>query len=67
MSVNSGIIECMFESRMPSPESLARTEPVSARDEAPAASTRDEEPVTTSGGGVSYRRRPGLSRFRRRT
>ncbi len=52
--------------RSADPETLAGTEPIAARDEAPVASTRDEEPVTTSTGTGTYRRRPGLSRFRRR-
>ena len=52
--------------RSADPETLARTEPIAARDEAPVASTRYEEPVTTSTGTGTYRRRPGLSRFRRR-
>jgi hypothetical protein len=61
--------------RSADPETLARTEPIAARDDEPAAApfrgdepiaARDEEPVTTSTGGVTYRRRPGLSRFRGR-
>ena len=52
--------------RSASPETIARTEPIAARDEEPASSTRVEEPVTTSTGSATYRRRPGLSRFRRR-
>lgn len=52
--------------RSADPETLARTEPIAARDQAPVASTRYEEPVTTSTGTGTYRRRPGLSRFRRR-
>lgn len=64
--------------RSADPETLARTEPIAARNEEPTAvpasadepadepiAARDEEPVTTSTGGGSYRRRPGLSRFRR--
>jgi hypothetical protein len=49
----------------------AEREPVAAREDRVAARedpvTAHEERVRTSSGGVTYRRRPGLSRFRRGT
>jgi hypothetical protein len=56
--------------RSADPETIARTEPIAGRNEEPSgasATGAPDEPVATSTGTATYRRRPGLGRFRRGT